>query len=58
VDDPAKATGTEAEINAAFEHAYRTLRARIEAFLALPAERRATPDQLQTELDGIADVQP
>ena len=36
VDDPAKATGTEAEIDASFNLAYRTLRRRIEAFLALP----------------------
>ena len=36
VDDPAKATGTEDEIKAAFNQAYRTLRARIEAFFALP----------------------
>jgi arsenate reductase len=37
VDDPAKATGTEAEIEASFENAYRILRLRIEAFLALDA---------------------
>jgi len=36
VDDPAHATGTDAEIDAAFARAYRILRARIEAFLALP----------------------
>ena len=36
VDDPAHATGTDAEIDAVFMQAYRTLRARIEAFLALP----------------------
>ena len=36
VEDPAKATGTEAEINASFEQAYQILRKRIEAFLALP----------------------
>jgi len=36
VDDPAHATGTDAEIDAAFVRAYRILRARIEAFLALP----------------------
>ncbi len=36
VDDPAKATGTEAEIDASFDLAYRTLRRRIEAFLGLP----------------------
>jgi arsenate reductase len=38
VDDPAHATGTEAEIDAAFMTAYRTLRLRIEAFVALPLE--------------------
>ena len=38
VDDPAHATGTDAEIDAAFMRAYRTLRARIEAFLALPLD--------------------
>lgn len=35
VDDPAKATGTDAEIDAAFEKAYLILRKRIEAFLEL-----------------------
>lgn len=39
VDDPAKATGSDAEIDAAFELAYRILRKRIEAFLALPLAR-------------------
>lgn len=38
VDDPAHATGTDATIDAAFVRAYETLRARIEAFLALPLE--------------------
>lgn len=38
VDDPAHATGTDAEIDAAFERAYRILRARIEALLALPLQ--------------------
>ena len=38
VDDPAHVTGTDAEIGAAFERAYRTLRERIEAFLALPLQ--------------------
>ena len=38
VDDPAHATGTDAEIDAAFMRAYRTLRTRIEAFLALPLD--------------------
>ena len=36
VDDPAHATGTDLEIDAAFMAAYRTLRRRIEAFVALP----------------------
>jgi arsenate reductase len=36
VEDPAKATGTDAEINGSFELAYQILRKRIEAFLALP----------------------
>lgn len=36
VEDPAKATGTEQEIEAAFETAYQILRARIEALFALP----------------------
>ena len=35
VDDPAKATGTEEDINASFRNAYTILRKRIEAFLAL-----------------------
>lgn len=38
VDDPARARGTDQEIDAAFESAYRVLRARIEAFLALPGD--------------------
>lgn len=38
VDDPAHASGTDAEIDAAFMKAYRILRARIEAFLALPLD--------------------
>lgn len=41
VEDPSHVTGTEAEIDAAFERAYAILRARIEAFLALPPERQA-----------------
>ncbi|HSE12285.1 MAG TPA: arsenate reductase ArsC [Rudaea sp.] len=38
VDDPAHATGTDDEIDAAFTRAYCILRKRIEAFLALPLE--------------------
>ena len=42
VADPAHATGTDAEIDAAFMHAYRTLRVRIEALFRLSAARTAT----------------
>ena len=55
VDDPAHATGTDAEIDAAFMTAYRILRARIEAFFALPlAELQHNPAQLKAEMDRIA----
>ena len=54
VDDPAHATGTEEEIDAAFMLAYRILRKRIEAFLALPLdELGADPARLKAELDRI-----
>jgi arsenate reductase len=57
VDDPAHATGTDTQIDDAFMKAYRTLRARIEAFLALPLgtlqDDRAA---LKSAMDGIAAV--
>jgi len=54
VEDPAKATGTEAEIGARFEQAYRTLLARIEAFLKLPLDRLwQDPEQFKVALDRI-----
>jgi protein-tyrosine-phosphatase len=54
VEDPAKATGTEAEIDAKFEQAYRTLRTRIEAFLKLPLDRlRQDREQFKVALDRI-----
>ncbi|MXR36835.1 arsenate reductase ArsC [Craterilacuibacter sinensis] len=52
VEDPAHATGTDSEIDAAFMAAYATLRARIAALLALPLasmDRR----ELKAELDRI-----
>lgn len=59
VDDPALATGTDEQIDAAFEEAYRILRARIEAFLALPIdELRADPAALTAALDGIGELLP
>ena len=57
VDDPAHATGTDAQINAAFMRAYRTLRARIEAFLALPlADIHLDRTRLKAELDRIGEL--
>jgi arsenate reductase len=54
LEDPAHATGTDAEIDAAFMTAYRILRARIEAFFALPlAELKNDPARLKAELDRI-----
>ena len=54
VEDPAHATGSDAEIDAAFITAYRILRARIEAFLALPlAELAHDRARLKAELDRI-----
>jgi arsenate reductase len=56
VEDPAHATGTDAEIDAAFMTAYTILRKRIEAFLALPlASLQHHPAQLQAAMDRIAE---
>lgn len=58
VEDPAKATGTDAEIDAAFELAYSILRKRIEAFIKLPASLFEAKNevQLQTQLNAIGEV--
>jgi len=54
VDDPAHATGTEKQIDAAFTKSYRVLRTRIEAFFALPlAELENDPIRMKEELDRI-----
>lgn len=59
VEDPAHATGTDAEIDAAFMTAYRILRARIEAFLALPlAELGQDRAALKRELDRVGALLP
>ena len=56
VDDPAHATGTDAEIDAAFMAAYRALRRRIEAFIALPLQDlRQDRARLKLELDRIGE---
>ena len=57
VEDPAHATGTDAQIDVAFRTAYRTLRARIEAFLALPLDAlQCDPARLKSELDRIGSL--
>lgn len=56
VEDPARATGTDDEIDAAFTSAYRTLRRRIETFLALPLhELQGDRSALKRELDRIGE---
>jgi protein-tyrosine-phosphatase len=57
VEDPAKATGTVAEIEAAFEQGYRVLRRRIEAFLNLPLhELTRDPERLRSELMRLGET--
>jgi arsenate reductase len=57
VDDPAHATGTDAEIDAQFFAAYRTLRNRIEALLALPLDELAKDrTRLKAALDRIGET--
>ncbi len=59
VEDPAHATGTDEEIDAAFMTAYRILRARIEAFLGLPLETLVQDKQkFKEELDRIGSLIP
>ena len=53
VEDPASATGSDAEIDAAFETAYLILRKRIEAFLALDLNSFKTPEALAQQLEKI-----
>ncbi|MBI4291227.1 MAG: arsenate reductase ArsC [Betaproteobacteria bacterium] len=54
VEDPAHATGTDAEIEAAFAKAYRILRARIESLLELPlVELQSDRARMKAELDRI-----
>ena len=57
VEDPAHAKGTDEEIDAAFMKAYRILRARIEAFLALPlATLKYDKAALKLAMDKIATI--
>ncbi|WP_035374802.1 arsenate reductase ArsC [Pseudoduganella violaceinigra] len=57
VEDPAHATGTNEEIDAAFMAAYRILRKRIEMFFALPLEEiKHDRARMKAELDRIGEV--
>lgn len=59
VEDPAHATGTDEEIDAAFMKAYRILRHRIETFFALPLEElKKDPARMKAELERIGTLQP
>ena len=57
VEDPSHVVGTEEEIEAAFEEAYAIIRARIEAFLALPLnELMNDKAKLKAALDPIGEI--
>lgn len=57
VEDPAHATGTDEEIDAAFMQAYRILRARIEAFFALNLDvLKHDKAALKAEMNKIAKI--
>jgi arsenate reductase len=57
VDDPGHVVGTGQEIDMAFEYTYYVIRARIEAFLALPLDLLANDKAaLKTELDRIGAI--
>jgi protein-tyrosine-phosphatase len=57
VDDPASATGTDAEIAAKFDDAYRVIRKRIESFFALPlCDLKHDRVSLKAELDRIGNL--
>jgi len=59
VDDPSHVEGSAGEITAAFERAYAILRARVEAFLALPLdELTQDPVRFKAELDRIGGLLP
>ena len=55
VEDPAKATGDEMQIQAGFEKAYYLLKLRIEAFLKLDESILGNREALQTALQNIGE---
>lgn len=57
VEDPDKTTGSDEEIDAAFEQAWHILRRRIEAFLLLaPSVLSGPEERLQAELNRIGET--
>ncbi|WP_091875698.1 arsenate reductase ArsC [Massilia yuzhufengensis] len=57
VEDPSHVVGTEEEIETAFEETYAIIRARIEAFLALPLdELMRDKAKLKAALDPIGEI--
>jgi arsenate reductase (thioredoxin) len=54
--DPADATGSEAEIDAAFAETWRLLELRVQALLALPLDHIDTPD-LKVALNAIGQME-
>ena len=57
MEDPVKATGTDAQKSLAFQHAYGALKHRIEAFTSLPVES-LDRIALQTAIDEIGRTNP
>lgn len=55
--DPSKASGTEAELNLAYQQAYGILKNRLSAFVALPMSQLSAIS-LQREVDAIASAPP
>lgn len=55
--DPAAVHGSDAEKLEAFAHAHATIKARLQAFLDLPADAWADRDALQVALDGIGRIE-
>ena len=59
VDDPSHVTGSGQQVDAAFETAYAILRARIQAFVALPLEELKTERaRFKAALDQIGQMVP
>lgn len=59
IEDPSQVEGTDAEITAAFEYAFRVLRTRLELFFAQPLNvLKDDHEQLMAELNGLGLVLP